>query len=76
MAHLIDFLLTRREVFRVGGCVLSGYWFLPLLEPSNVRARRSTKPRGSARIVIFRDARRRAVARGCVGLEGREVDAA
>jgi hypothetical protein len=53
MAHLIDSLLTRREMFRVGGCALSAYWFLPLLAPSNVRAQERVKPRGSARFVIF-----------------------
>lgn len=53
MAHLIDSLLTRREVFRVGGCALSAYWFLPLLNPQNVRAEETVRPRGSARFVIF-----------------------
>lgn len=53
MQHPIDHLLTRREAFRVGQCMLSGYWFLPLLAPSNVRAEGKVKPRGTARAVIF-----------------------
>lgn len=53
MAHLIDHLLTRRELMRAGSCLLSGYWFLPLLAPSNVKAQEKTKPRGTARQVIF-----------------------
>ena len=53
MSHLIDSLLTRREALRVGACNLSAYWFLPLLQPLNVRAEEKVKPRGSARFVIF-----------------------
>lgn len=53
MPQLIDHLLTRREAFRVGQCLLSGYWFLPLLTPANVRAEEKVKPRGTARTVIF-----------------------
>ena len=53
MAHIIDSLLTRREVFRVGGCALSAYWFLPLLKPLNAQAQEKVTPRGSARFVIF-----------------------
>jgi len=53
MPHLIDQLLTRREAFRIGQCLLSGYWFTPLMAPHNVRAEESVKPRGTARTVIF-----------------------
>lgn len=53
MSHPIDHLLTRREAFRIGQCFLSGYWFLPLLAPSNVRAEEKAKPRGTARSAIF-----------------------
>jgi hypothetical protein len=53
MSHPIDSLLTRREVFRIGACSLSAYWFLPLLKPQNVRAEEKVNPRGSARFVIF-----------------------
>ena len=53
MAHLLDQLLTRRDALRVGQCMLSGYWFLPLLSPTNARAQERVKPRGSARAVIF-----------------------
>jgi hypothetical protein len=53
MAHLIDSLLTRRQVLRIGSCSVSAYWFTPLLAPVNVRAQQKVKPRGSARFVIF-----------------------
>ncbi len=53
MASLLDTLLTRREAFRVGASLVSAYWFLPLLEPSNVHAQSKVNPRGSARFVIF-----------------------
>lgn len=53
MASLLDTLLTRREAFRVGASLVSAYWFLPLLEPTNVRAQSKVNPRGSARFVIF-----------------------
>jgi hypothetical protein len=53
MTHPLDSLLTRREVFRIGGCGLSAYWFYPLLKPANIYAQEKVKPRGSARFVIF-----------------------
>jgi len=53
MSQLMDHLLTRRELFRIGGVSLSGYWFLPLLQPSSARAEEKVSPRGSARFVIF-----------------------
>ena len=53
MSSLLDTLLTRREAFRVGASLVSAYWFLPLLEPTNIRAQSKVNPRGSARFVIF-----------------------
>jgi hypothetical protein len=54
MSHsLLDTLLTRREMFRVGATALSAYWFHPLLDPVNVQAQEKVQPRGSARFVIF-----------------------
>jgi hypothetical protein len=53
MSNLLDTLLTRREAFKVGASVVSAYWFLPLLKPTNVYAQSRVKPRGSARFVIF-----------------------
>ena len=53
MSHPLNQLLTRREMFRIGRVSLSGYWFLPLLLPHNVRAAEKVTPRGSARNVIF-----------------------
>jgi hypothetical protein len=53
MANLLDTMLTRREVLKVGACSLSAYWFLPLVKPTNVYAQRKVNPRGSARFVIF-----------------------
>jgi hypothetical protein len=53
MSNLLDTLLTRREAFTVGASLVSAYWFLPLLKPTNVYAQSKVKPRGSARFVIF-----------------------
>jgi hypothetical protein len=53
MSNLLDTLLTRREAFKVGASVVSAYWFLPLVTPTNVHAQSKTNPRGSARFVIF-----------------------
>ena len=53
MSNLLDTLLTRREAFKVGASLVSAYWFLPLLEPTNVYAQSKVNPRGSARFVIF-----------------------
>jgi len=53
MSNLLDTLLTRREAFKVGASLVSAYWFLPLLEPTNVYAQSKVDPRGSARFVIF-----------------------
>lgn len=50
---LFDHLLTRREAFKAAGTALSAYWFLPLVEPSNVYAQGSAAPRNSARFVIW-----------------------
>lgn len=53
MSNLLDSLLTRREAFKVGASLVSAYWFLPLVEPTNVYAQSKVTPRGSARFVIF-----------------------
>ena len=53
MSNLLDTLLTRREAFKVGAAAVSAYWFLPLIEPTNVYAQSKVSPRGSARFVIF-----------------------
>jgi hypothetical protein len=53
MANLYDALLTRRELLKVGACSVAGYWFLPLIERTNVIAQSKVSPRGSARFVIF-----------------------
>jgi hypothetical protein len=53
MSNLLDTLLTRREAFKVGASLVSAYWFLPLLTPTNVHAQSKANPRGSARFVIF-----------------------
>ena len=53
MSSVLDTLLTRREAFKVGASLVSAYWFLPLLEPTNVHAQSKVTPRGSARFVIF-----------------------
>jgi hypothetical protein len=53
MSNLLDTLLTRREAFKVGASLVSAYWFLPLLTPTNVHAQSKVSPRGSARFVIF-----------------------
>jgi hypothetical protein len=53
MASLYDTLLTRRELLKVGACSVAGYWFLPLIAPTNVQAQTKVQPRNSARFVIF-----------------------
>ena len=47
MSSPLDTLLTRREAFKVGASLVSAYWFLPLLEPTNVHAQSKVTPRGS-----------------------------
>lgn len=53
MRSLLDTVLTRRQALRAGGVSLGAYWFLPLLQPVNVRAAAGVKVRGSARFCIF-----------------------
>src|SRR5690348_1357904 len=53
MAGFFDSVLTRREMFRVGGLTVGGYHFLQLIKPVQVRAAAPVKPRGSARFCIF-----------------------
>ncbi|HZM61876.1 MAG TPA: DUF1501 domain-containing protein [Vicinamibacterales bacterium] len=53
MSNVLDTLLTRREAFKVGASLVSAYWFLPLVAPTNVHAQSKVSPRGSARFVIF-----------------------
>lgn len=49
----MDRILTRRDLFRVGSLSAAGYWFLPLMEPVQVRAAGTVKPRGTAKFCIF-----------------------
>jgi hypothetical protein len=74
MSKLLDTLLTRREAFRIGAAAVSAYWFLPLLEPTNVYAQAKVTPRGSARFVIF-VMLEGAITRRQLGPQGRQVDA-
>lgn len=53
MAGLTDLMLTRRELFRAGTASGAGYWYLPFLQPFNVKATGIAKPRGTARFCIF-----------------------
>ncbi|MBL8234732.1 MAG: DUF1501 domain-containing protein, partial [Bryobacterales bacterium] len=53
MRNLTDMLLTRRELLHAGSAAGAGYWFLPLLQPANVSAAGTAKPRGTARFCIF-----------------------
>ena len=48
-----DNFLTRRKLFQVGRAAASGYWFLPLMTPRNVRAAKKVEPRGTARFCLF-----------------------
>ncbi|MCX6604436.1 MAG: DUF1501 domain-containing protein [Acidobacteria bacterium] len=52
MPNLLDNFLTRREMFRVGATSVGAYSFSPLLQ-TQARAAQSTKPRNSARFVIW-----------------------
>lgn len=45
--------LTRRQVFRVGGVAVSGFFLEPMMRPVNVWAKEKVKPRGSAEFCIF-----------------------
>ena len=76
MSNLLDTLLTRREAFKVGASLVSAYWFLPLLEPTNVHAQSKVTPRGSARFVIFVMLEGGQSHVDSLGPQGREVDAA
>jgi hypothetical protein len=53
MPSLLDTVLTRRETLRLGALSLSGYWFLPLVRPHQVRAAARVSPRSSARFAVF-----------------------
>ena len=53
MTRFQDMFLSRREILRLGGLTATGYSFLPLLEPFQVRAAGRIEPRGSARFCIF-----------------------
>src|SRR5262245_22804048 len=53
MSNLLNTMLTRRQMFRVGATTLGAYWFHPLLDPVNVQAQAKVEPRGTARFVIF-----------------------
>jgi hypothetical protein len=53
MRNFSDMLLTRRQSLQIGGVSLGAYWFRQLLQPANVQAAGSAKPRSSARFCIF-----------------------
>jgi len=53
MSNFHDLYLTRRQMFRLGGVSAAGYYFLPLVQPHQVRAAGRSQPRGSARFCIF-----------------------
>src|SRR5437867_3040787 len=53
MAGFSESILTRREMLRIGGLSLAGYYFLPLLKPLQVRAASKVEPRSTARFCIF-----------------------
>ena len=52
MPNLLDNFLTRREMFRVGATSVGAYTFSPLLQ-TQARAAQPSKPRNSARFVIW-----------------------
>jgi hypothetical protein len=52
MPHPLDNFLTRRQLFRAGATTVGAYSFLPLTG-MQARAAQPTKPRGSARFVIW-----------------------
>ncbi len=52
MARFEDHFLTRREVVRVGSVAMTGYHFLPLVQP-RARASGPASPNGRARFCIF-----------------------
>ena len=52
MARFEDHFLTRRQVLRVGSVAMTGYHFLPLVQP-RARAGGSASPAGKARFCIF-----------------------
>ena len=52
MQRFEDHFLTRREVMRIGSVAMTGYHFLPLVQP-RIRAGSRVTPRGSARFCIF-----------------------
>lgn len=52
MPNLLDNFITRRDMFRVGATSVGAYTFSPLLQ-TQARAAQPTKPRNSARFVIW-----------------------
>lgn len=52
MPRFEDHFLTRREVVRIGSVAMTGYHFLPLVQP-RVKAGRPASPLGKARFCIF-----------------------
>ena len=52
MTRFEDHFLTRREVLRVGSVAVTGYHFLPLVQP-RVQAGGGASPNGRARFCIF-----------------------
>ena len=52
MARFEDHFLTRREVLRIGSVAMTGYHFLPLVQP-RAKAGGKASPEGKARFCIF-----------------------
>ena len=52
MKRFEDHFITRRQMLRIGGVGMTGYHFLPLIQPKIQAASRVT-PRGSAKFCIF-----------------------
>ena len=52
MARFEDHFLTRREVLRIGSVAMTGYHFLPLVQP-RAKAGGRASPMGKARFCIF-----------------------
>jgi hypothetical protein len=52
MKRFEDHFITRRQMLRIGGVGMTGYHFLPLIQPKVQAASRVT-PRGSAKFCIF-----------------------
>lgn len=53
MSRLLDNYITRRQAFRAGATSVAAYSFSPLLEAQAAKPAQSSKPRNSAKFVIW-----------------------